>query len=231
MTADSPQQPLRLAILLSGGGRTMLNLASEIAAGRLHAQIVCVISSRADAPGIARARELNLPVHIVERKHFPTPEAFSDALWTIIRAANTQLVCLAGFLSLLTIPPDYHRRVINIHPALLPAHGGKGMFGHHVHQAVLAAGDSETGCTVHYCDNRYDTGPIILQRRCPVLPHDTPDTLAARVFEEECKAYPEAIRMLQRWRASRETVGRASRPPSGDLESLEPPSNRPPGPR
>lgn len=174
----------------------MVNLAHAIAAGELDARIVCVISSRADAGGVERATELGLPLHIVERKAFASHESFSDVVWPLIREAEAQLVCLAGFLSLLTIPPDYEQRVINIHPALLPAHGGKGMYGHHVHEAVLAAGESESGCTVHYCDSRYDTGKIILQRRCPVRPDDTADTLGARVFEEECKAYPEAIRMV-----------------------------------
>jgi folate-dependent phosphoribosylglycinamide formyltransferase PurN len=101
---------------------------------------------------------------------------------------------MAGFLSLWTIPPDFHNRVMNIHPALLPKYGGKGMHGHHVHEAVLAAGETESGCTVHFADNSYDTGPIILQRKVPVLPNDTPDTLAARVFEQERIAYPEAVR-------------------------------------
>jgi phosphoribosylglycinamide formyltransferase-1 len=103
---------------------------------------------------------------------------------------------MAGFLSLWTIPPDLAGRVLNIHPALLPKFGGKGMHGHHVHEAVLAAHETESGCTVHYADNTYDTGPIILQRKVPVLPADTPDSLAARVFEQECLAYPEAIRQV-----------------------------------
>jgi phosphoribosylglycinamide formyltransferase-1 len=105
---------------------------------------------------------------------------------------------MAGFLSLWEIPPELHGLVLNIHPALLPKFGGKGMHGHHVHEAVLAAGETESGCTVHYADNTYDTGPIIVQRRVPVRPGDTADTLAARVFEQECIAYPEAIRIVSR---------------------------------
>ena len=93
------------------------------------------------------------------------------------------------------IPEDFTGRVLNIHPSLLPKYGGKGMHGRHVHAAVIAAGDSESGCTVHVADNTYDTGPVILQRRCPVLADDTPETLGERVFEQECLAYPEAIRM------------------------------------
>jgi phosphoribosylglycinamide formyltransferase-1 len=106
------------------------------------------------------------------------------------------LVCLAGFLQLISIPEDFQGRVMNIHPALIPAFCGKGFYGHHVHEAVLAYGVKITGCTVHFCDNQYDHGPIILQRAVPVLDDDTPDSLAARVFQQECEAYPEAIRLF-----------------------------------
>jgi len=207
---DAARGPLRLAVLLSGGGRTMVNLAGAIERGELEARIVCVISSRGDVGGVEQAGELGLPLHIVERKRFVSHEAFSQVVWPIIREARAELVCLAGFLSLLTIPPDYERRVINIHPALLPAHGGRGMYGHRVHEAVLAAGEKESGCTVHYCDNAYDTGEIILQRRCAVWPDDTPDTLAARVFQEECEAYPQAIgQLMSQLRAQSSTSPKA----------------------
>ncbi|MCC7409660.1 MAG: phosphoribosylglycinamide formyltransferase [Phycisphaeraceae bacterium] len=196
----SSTRPLRLAVLISGGGRTLINLAEQIEAGELAAEIVCVISSRGDAAGVERARQRGLAVHVVERTSFRGrgrgPDAFSDGVWPIVRQSGAELVCLAGFLSLLVIPDDFAGRVINIHPALLPRFGGPGMFGHHVHEAVLAAGCKESGCTVHYCDQTYDTGAIIVQRTCPVLPGDTADTLAARVFEQECIAYPQAIRKL-----------------------------------
>ena len=175
----------------------MVNLAQAIARGELDARIALVIASRPDATGIEKARSLGLPVHIVSRKEYTSVEEFSDAVWSQVRLANVDLVCLAGFLSLLRIPRDFDGRVINIHPALLPRYGGKGMYGHHVHEAVLATGEKESGCTVHVCDNEYDRGEILIQRRCPVLPGDTPDTLAARVFEQECLAYPEAIRAIQ----------------------------------
>lgn len=186
-------KPIRLAVLISGGGRTMLNIAQEIGLGRLPAEIGLVIASRADAAGIERARSMGLEVHVVPRKQFADTTAFSDAVWSLIRPANVDLVCLAGFLSMLHVPTDFLGRVMNIHPALLPKFGGHGMYGHHVHEAVLAAGEIESGCTVHLCDNEYDNGPILLQQKCPVLPTDTPDTLAARVFEQECIAYPKAI--------------------------------------
>lgn len=194
--------PLRLAVLISGGGRTMVNLQEAIDAGELDASIGVVVSSRADVSGIERAGSLGLPVHTVARKAFDSAEAFSDEVWQIVRSSEADLVCLAGFLSLLKIPEDYTGRVLNIHPALLPNYGGKGMYGHHVHEAVIAAGDRESGCTVHVCDNEYDRGPILLQRRCPVEPDDTADTLAARVFEQECVAFPEAIRLWQRQHTS-----------------------------
>ncbi|MCC7203905.1 MAG: phosphoribosylglycinamide formyltransferase [Phycisphaeraceae bacterium] len=189
-------KPLRLAVLISGGGRTLINLAEQIDAGELAAQIVCVISSRGDAAGVERTRKRGLAVQVVERKSFRGSAEFSGVVWPIVRQSGAELVCLAGFLSLLVIPDDFAGRVINIHPALLPKFGGPGMFGHHVHEAVLAAGEKESGCTVHYCDQSYDTGAIVVQRRCPVLPGDTPDTLAARVFEQECIAYPQAIRKI-----------------------------------
>lgn len=199
--STSPSKPTRLAVLISGGGRTMVNLQQAINRGELNAAITVVISSRPDVAGIDRARELGLPVEVVNRRAFDSAEAFGDAMWEVIRRYGADLVVLAGFLSLLYIPRDYEGRVLNIHPALLPKFGGKGMYGHHVHEAVIAAGESESGCTVHVCDNEYDKGRIVLQRRCPVLPGDTPDALAARVFEQETLAYPEAIRLWQQQHA------------------------------
>lgn len=201
-TSESSTLPLRLAVLLSGSGRTMVNLHEAIEAGELNASIGVLVSSRPDVGGIDRAAELGLPVHVVPRREFDSIESFSDEVWRIVRASEADLVCLAGFLSLLRIPDDYAGRVLNIHPALLPNYGGKGMYGHHVHEAVIAAGDRESGCTVHVCNNEYDRGPILLQRRCPVEPDDTADALAARVFEQECLAFPEAIRLWQQQHAS-----------------------------
>jgi len=186
-------QPLKLGVLISGGGTTMVNLAERIEAGDLDARIALVIASNPKAKGIERARALDLPVEVIHRKLFDSPDAFSKAVWAKLREAGAELVVLAGFLSLLRIPDDYAGKVMNIHPALLPKFGGQGMFGHHVHEAVLAAGETESGCTVHFADNQYDHGPVILQRKCPVLADDTPDTLADRVMAEERQAYPEAI--------------------------------------
>jgi phosphoribosylglycinamide formyltransferase-1 len=187
-----PEQ-LRIAALISGGGRTALNLHQRSLEGTLSARIERVISSRGSAAGVERARAAGLETVVIERRQL-SPADFQRALTDAV--GDVDLVCLAGFLSLWVIPPGFTGRVMNIHPALLPDFGGRGMFGHHVHEAVLAAGRSDSGCTVHFCDNQYDHGPIILQRRVPVLPADSPDDLAARVFTEECEAYPEAVQLF-----------------------------------
>ena len=205
MTPTAPnaaKQPIRLAVLISGGGTTMLNLAKQIEQGQLNAKITVVIASNDTAAGIDRAQALKLPAFVVPRKSYDTPAEFSDHVFSLIRDAGADLVCMAGFLSLLEIPDDYADRVLNIHPALLPAFGGQGMFGKHVHKAVLDAGCKVSGCTVHFANQQYDRGPILVQRTCPVEETDTPDTLAARVFEQECLAYPEAIRLIADGRVS-----------------------------
>jgi phosphoribosylglycinamide formyltransferase-1 len=183
-----------IAVLLSGGGTTLQNLIDRIADGSLPVRIVQVVSSRPNAFGLERAKAAGLPVEIVQRKLFPTIESFSDRNFDVCRKAGAKLVCLAGYLQLLRIPQDYRGRVINIHPALLPAFGGKGMYGHFVHEAVLRAGAKTSGCTVHFVDDQYDHGPIIAQRMVEVTGDDTPETLAARVFAAECDVYPEVIR-------------------------------------
>ena len=172
----------------------MANIAEHIRQGKLPASIAMVISSTEKAGGIAKAQALGLPVRVIRRKDFADVEAYSQAMWEAIRPTRCDLVCMGGFLSLLRIPEDFEGRVMNVHPALLPKFGGKGMWGHHVHEAVLKAGEVASGCTVHFVDNQYDHGAIILQRSCPVLPGETPDSLAGRVMEQERMAYPEAIR-------------------------------------
>lgn len=175
--------------MLSGSGRTLVNLHEVIAAGALHATIALVIASR-ECLGAQRAREHNIAT-VIERGRIPRAR-----LQELARGAEADWIILAGYLHMVEIPASHRGRVVNIHPALLPDFGGPGMHGRHVHEAVLKANRHISGCTVHLCDDQYDTGPIILQRTCAVLPGDTPDTLAERVFEEEKIAYPEALRTL-----------------------------------
>jgi phosphoribosylglycinamide formyltransferase 1 len=187
---------IKTAILVSGGGRTMQNLVELSRAGELPIDVPLVIGSKAGLLGIERARKLGVPrVEAVERKQFPSVAAFSERVFGLCDEAGVELIVLAGWLCLLELPDKYVNRMLNIHPALLPAFGGKGMYGHHVHAAVIEHGCKVSGCTVHFCDNTYDTGPIITQRVCPVMDDDTPDALAARVFEQEMIAYPEAIKL------------------------------------
>jgi formyltetrahydrofolate-dependent phosphoribosylglycinamide formyltransferase len=186
---------MRLGVLVSSGGRTVLNLQEQIECGSLAASISVVICSRSDAPAVERCARAGLAVEVIDRRRTPEDE-FHRAIANRLRAAEVDLVCMAGLLCFWRIPDDLLGRVINIHPALLPAFGGRGYYGDRVHQAVLGAGSTESGCTVHFADNLYDHGPTIVQRRVPVLPGDTAATLAARVFAEERIAYPEAIRRI-----------------------------------
>jgi len=187
--------PLRLAVLISGGGTTLVNLQSSIADGSLPARIECVVADR-KCGGLERALERQLDAHQVSRSEFASLQEYSDALFQRFREKRVDLVILGGFLARILIPDDFENRVMNIHPALIPAFCGKGMYGHHVHEAVLARGCKVSGCTVHFCDNLYDHGPIILQKTVPVLDDDDADRLAQRVFEAECQAYPEAITLF-----------------------------------
>jgi formyltetrahydrofolate-dependent phosphoribosylglycinamide formyltransferase len=188
--------PIRLAVLLSAGGTTLQNLLDRIADGRLNAKIVLVISNNADAYGLVRAENAGVPTAVMDRKECGSRDEFSRRIFDLCRPAKADLVCLAGLLQLINVPDDFSNCVMNIHPSLIPAFCGKGYYGHHVHEAALSYGVKVSGCTVHFADNVYDHGPIILQRTVPVLETDTPDTLAARVFEQECEAFPEAIRLF-----------------------------------
>jgi len=188
--------PIRLAVLLSAHGSTLQNLLDRINDGRLWAQIAVVIASRADAYGLVRAERAGVPTVLVARKEFGAVATFSDRIFTLCREAKADLVCMAGFLQLVRIPDDFRGRVMNIHPSLIPAFCGQGYYGHHVHEAVLAYGAKVSGCTVHFADNQYDHGPIILQKVVPVQEDDDFETLAERVYRQECQAYPEAIKLF-----------------------------------
>ena len=189
-------RPVTLGVLISGGGTTLINILEYIKQGKLNAKIGIVISSRSKVAGVERAQKAGLEVKIIRKKDYPDIDEFSKSIENELVAANVDLVIQGGWLCLWKIPDRYENRVMNIHPALLPSFGGQGMWGHHVHEAVLKAGCKVSGCTVHFCTNEYDKGPIIVQRCCEVKDSDTPDTLAARVFEQECIAYPQAIKLF-----------------------------------
>jgi phosphoribosylglycinamide formyltransferase-1 len=186
---------LRLAVLVSGGGRTLANLLERSVAGTLSATVEAVVASKPDIRAVEIARAAGVPAHVLPPQGRPRAE-WSGEIFSCCRAAGADLVVMAGFLHLLEIPEDFVGRVINIHPALLPAFGGQGYHGMHVHRAVLARGCTVSGCTVHLVDEEYDHGRILLQKAVSVEPLDTPESLAARVFAAECEALPDAINRL-----------------------------------
>jgi phosphoribosylglycinamide formyltransferase 1 len=198
MTAPpSPAEPLRLAVLISGGGSTLANLICRMHRGRLeNVAIQLVISSRSKVRGVEIAREAGRPLRVIRKQDYVDVAAFSDALVSALDQARAELVVMGGFLCLWHIPPRYQGRVLNIHPALLPGVGGQGCYGHHVHEAVLAAGLTESGCTVHLADNEYDHGPVVARRRVPVFPGDTPESLASRIQRAERELYPDVIQRV-----------------------------------
>jgi phosphoribosylglycinamide formyltransferase-1 len=190
---------LNIAVFGSGRGSNFQAILAAIAKGSIPgARIVCVISNNSSAGILQTARDHSLPAYHLSRTHCASDEAFAERLEGVLDAHEANLIALAGYMKLLPLQliARFRHRVINIHPALLPRFGGKGMYGHHVHEAVLAAGDSESGATVHLVDEVYDHGAILLQRRVPVLPGDTPEALAARVLAVEHELYPEVIRRI-----------------------------------
>ncbi len=187
---------MKLAVLISGSGRTLKNLIDLQAAGALPVDIRLVVSSTAAATGLQHCEAARVETIIACATRDQNPDDYADAIFDPCRQAGVDYVCMAGFLKHVLIPPDFEHRVLNIHPALLPAFGGKGMYGIRVHEAVIAYGAKISGCTVHFADNEYDHGPIIHQQAVPVLDEDTPQTLAARVFQAEKRAYPHVLRRL-----------------------------------
>jgi phosphoribosylglycinamide formyltransferase-1 len=196
--ADAPRvppivdPPIRLAVCVSGSGTTLQNLIDQIRNKRLSAQIIQVVASRPRIGAIEKAAAVGIPLALANRSAKTLAE-FSRSVFDPIKRSQADLVILGGFLSLIEIPPEYHLKVINIHPALIPAFCGEGFHGPAVHKAAIESGVKVSGCTVHFADATYDTGPIILQKTVPVQEDDTPETLAARVFQVECQALPEAI--------------------------------------
>lgn len=186
----------KLAVLLSGSGTTLQNLIDRIDAGELDATVCCVIGSRTDAYGLERAREHGISHRVIARKEFADRAGFNRAIWDAIGEYDVDLVVLAGFMCWLEVPEAFANRIMNVHPALIPAFCGKDMYGHHVHEAVLEYGVKVTGATVHLVDQEYDHGPIVLQEAIPVLEDDTSDSLAERVQAKERELYPRAIQLF-----------------------------------
>ena len=205
-------QRLKVAVLLSGGGTTLHNLLTWSEQGELYADVELVLSSRPGAGGLAIAREAGIRTEVVNAKSYGLSAREGEIIFDwrkmsaeinrILLPEKFDLVCMAGFLSRYYIPDELMGRVINIHPSLIPMFCGQGMYGHRVHEAVVASGVKVTGCTVHFADNDYDNGPIVLQRVCPVYCYDTPEEVAVRVFQEECIAYPTAINLIAEGRVS-----------------------------
>lgn len=191
-------RPWRLAVLISGSGRTLRNLLSVIGRGDLDAEVVCVVSSRSGVAGLEIAREAGIPAYAITGRAHPGPERYARAMYDALVPHAPDLLIMAGFLRHLPVYPGWEGRILNIHPALLPEAGayaaGKGMYGDRVHQAVIDRGDVVSGATVHVVTDVYDEGPPLMRVEVPVLPGDTMESLAARVFVEECVLYPEAIR-------------------------------------
>ncbi|MGH7288435.1 MAG: phosphoribosylglycinamide formyltransferase, partial [Myxococcota bacterium] len=181
---------------LSGEGTSLENLLERIARGEVPGRVVLVLASKQGAGGLARASRHGIPALAVPRKQFRDSKAFNDALHAELERHDPDLVLLLGFLSPFELRGRYEGRALNVHPALMPAFSGKGFYGTRVHEAVLAAGVKLSGATVHFVDEEYDHGPIVLQRAVKVLDGDTPATLAARVQAVERELVPEAVRLF-----------------------------------
>ena len=187
--------PVKAVVLLSGSGRTLENFLAKKAAGELAVDIAAVVSSRPDVRGVEIAGAHGIPCEVFRRKDFESTGAHNSAINAWLETHGPRIIILAGYLCFYIQPEWFSGPVVNIHPALLPKYGGQGFYGDRVHEAVLAAGDTETGCTVHLVDDQYDHGGILGQKRVPVLPGDDVAALAERVFAAECELYP---RMLSR---------------------------------
>ena len=184
-----------VAVFVSGTGRHLENFVRRAQAGELPVRVALALSNKAGVLALERAAAYDVPTRVLDPERQLDATAFSDQAFAACEEAGARTVLLAGFLRKLVVPAAWEGRVLNIHPSLLPAFGGKGYWGDRVHQAVLDRGCWVSGCTVHYVDNEYDNGPILLQRAVDVEPTDDVHSLAERVFEAETEAYPEALRL------------------------------------
>ena len=195
-TSSTP--PLAIAVMVSGQGRgsNLQNLIDACASGTFAGKVALAIGTRADSPALERARAAGVTTSVVSPRKYEGDEAgYANVLFRLFERHSIGLLCLAGYLRQLpsAVVQTYAGRIMNVHPALLPFFGGQGMFGERVHQAVLDSGMKVSGCTVHFVDEHYDTGPIIVQRAVSILEDDTPHTLAQRVLVEEHRAYAQAV--------------------------------------
>lgn len=195
-SSSESKSGLPIAVLISGGGTTLKNLIDRQKAGELSIDFRLVISSRKEAKGLQFAHQDGIPSEVFRRKDFSDGESHSEKIFEAIRTSGARLVVMGGYLEHLLIPEDFANRVINIHPSLIPAFCGQGMYGLRVHQAAIDFGVKITGCTVHFVDNQYDHGPILYQASCPVLQSDTAESLHQRVFELEREALPAVLQEL-----------------------------------
>ncbi len=185
--------PKKFALFISGGGGNALNLVRACREGRIPAEPALVVASKETAPGVLKLRNEGLLVVVLDPKDAGSDEAYSMACLGAAEAAGADFIALAGWLRKLFIPQEWDGRILNIHPGLLPRFGGHGMYGMHVHRAVLASGEKESGCTVHLVDNELDHGRKLAETRVPVLPGDSPESLQQRVYAAEMDLYPKAM--------------------------------------
>jgi len=194
------RKPIRIAVLVSGQGRgsNMQAIIDGCKSGKINGKVSLVLGVKDDAPAMDRAKSAGIPTLAISPKSYATDDDYNEAVFQALKSNNIDLICLAGYMRVLggkTIE-FYRNRILNVHPALLPSFCGKGMYGHHVHEAVIKRGVKFTGATIHFVDEDYDTGPIILQSIVPVEEEDTPDSIAAKVLEQEHQAYTEAIALF-----------------------------------
>lgn len=190
---------MRLAVFASGEGSNFQSIVDAAKSGALKAQVVLCVSNNPSAGVLDRATKSEIPVLILNPSEFSDPDGYTSSLRAKLIEFETDFIALAGYMKMIPaeIVNEYSDHIVNIHPALLPAFGGPGMYGRRVHQAVLESGADQSGATVHLVDEEYDTGPIVLQESVPVRPEDTPDSLAARVLKVEHRIYPRALALFE----------------------------------
>ena len=193
---------IKIAVWISGGGTTLENILDCVSKGTLQVDVCLVVSSSSNVGGVEIAKAAGIETQVIRRTQFVSPEGYCDAMFRRCRELDVDYVVMAGFLKHVLIPSDFTNRVVNIHPSLIPAFCGKGMYGNRVHQAVVESGVTVSGCTIHFVDNEFDHGPIIYQQIVQVTADDLPEDIRQRVFVAECEAYPKVLRWLTEGRIS-----------------------------